>query len=59
MTTDPQRALTTAIMIIEGEANDLDEWVRQTKAGGWSTQHCEAMTKKADHLRRLAAELKQ
>lgn len=53
-----QQKLEQAILVIEGEANDLDEWVRQTKAGGWSTQHVDAMTKKADTLRRIAAELR-
>lgn len=58
MTTDYARSLAVAISVLEGEANDLDEWVRQTRAGGWSTQHCDAMSKKADHLRRIASELK-
>jgi hypothetical protein len=54
-----EHKLEQAIAVIEGEANDLDQWVRETRAGGWSTQHVDQMTNKADRLRRVAAELRR
>lgn len=31
-------------------AQQLDRWILETKQGGWSTQHVEAMQKRADDI---------
>lgn len=43
----------------ERDADQLDTWVQQSLAGGWSTHQVEPMRKKADQLRREASELRR
>lgn len=41
------------------DADQLDQWARESRSGGWSTHQVEPMTRKADVLRREASELRR
>lgn len=52
-------ALQNAAIEKERDANQLDDWAAESKRGGWSTHQVEPMRKKADQLRREAAQLQR
>lgn len=47
------------IAAIEAEADLLDAWARESRGGGWSTHLIDPMRKRADQLRRIAADAKR
>jgi len=52
-------AVQNAALEKERDANQLDDWTKESQRGGWSTHQVEPMRKKADQLRREAAELQR
>jgi hypothetical protein len=52
-------AVQNAALEKERDANQLDDWARDSKTGGWSTHQVEPMRAKADQLRREAANLRR
>lgn len=48
----------TSIGTVSAMADQLDDWARESRSGGWSTHQVEPMTRKADELRRQAAQFR-
>lgn len=47
----------SSVGTISAMAHQLDEWAQESRTGGWSTHQVDPMTRKADDLRRQAAQL--
>ena len=48
----------TSIGTLSAMADQLDEWARESRTGGWSTHQVDPMTRKADELRRQSAQMR-
>jgi hypothetical protein len=54
---DVLKLLSNAAMVLDNEANLLDDWAAQSLFGGWSTHQVEPQRKRADELRRESARI--
>ena len=50
--------LIDTVIFLDGVANQLDLWAKQSQGGGWSTHQVEANQQWANNCRRRAAEIR-
>ena len=53
-----KRELLITATFLEGLADTLDTWARQSRSGGWSTHQVEPNMTRANDCRRRAAEIR-
>lgn len=53
-----RNVIRSSVGTISAMADQLDEWARESRSGGWSTHQVDPMIRKADDLRRQAAQLR-
>jgi hypothetical protein len=50
--------LVDTAIFLDGVANQLDQWAKESRNGGWSTHQVEANIQWANNCRRRAAEIR-
>lgn len=53
-----RNVIRTSIGTVSAMADQLDQWAQESRTGGWSTHQVDPMTRKANDLRRQAAQFR-